>query len=149
MSPRKKDEHNHSNEKRQSKNLPCPSFDIFLAEFPKRLRKLRSERGLTQEQLGELLGLKEGSFGNYERGKSAPPLKCLFLMTEIFHVDLDYLLYGKDSIRLERENAMDSMKESTERIRKFMEKLHNILRENASLIDEAADGAVPPDKAQE
>ena len=37
--------------------------------FAERLRTLRRERGMTQEQLAKSAGLSKGAIGNYEAGK--------------------------------------------------------------------------------
>lgn len=40
--------------------------------FGKRLRSLREQQGLTQEQLAELSGLSDRQIRNYESGRQAP-----------------------------------------------------------------------------
>ena len=46
------------------------------------IRKLRKERRLTQEQLGEFAGVTYNYIGNLEYGKSDPPLGVLLGIAE-------------------------------------------------------------------
>lgn len=42
------------------------------------LKKRREERGLTQQQLGDMVGLKRTSISNIEGGEQKPPLHVLY-----------------------------------------------------------------------
>lgn len=64
--------------------------------FPERLRKLRKEAGLTQEQLGDLLGLDDSTISSYERDKSRPNHDVLKRLADLLHVSVDYLLGHTD-----------------------------------------------------
>lgn len=51
-----------------------------------RIKEYRTKRGLTQRELGEMIGVSDGSIGNYESGNQNPrkalvPLLCKALMT--------------------------------------------------------------------
>ena len=63
-----------------------------------RIKKLRKEKGLTQQQLGELLGVQKSAIAKYENGR-VPNLKkeTLTKLAEIFNVSPNYLL-GIDEI---------------------------------------------------
>jgi DNA-binding XRE family transcriptional regulator len=56
------------------------------AAFGKRLRTLRLERGLTQEQLAETADLHPTFISNVERGYSAPTLYTLLHLAEALDV---------------------------------------------------------------
>ncbi len=60
-----------------------------------RLKSLRKEKGLTQEQLGNFLNLTKVSICGYENGKRVPDLDTFQDITNIFNVSADYLL-GND-----------------------------------------------------
>ena len=62
--------------------------------FGKRLRVTRVDRGLTQESLGERLGLSAGTIRRYENGTFTPPLAVLLELRRTLKVSLDYLLAG-------------------------------------------------------
>lgn len=59
--------------------------------FAERIRELRLERGLTQEELGEIIGVKRFSIYSYEKGRACPEMKGLVALVEFFDVSIDYL----------------------------------------------------------
>jgi len=60
-----------------------------------RLKSLRREKGMTQEELGELLNVTKVSVCCYEKGTRVPSLETLEDLSNIFGVKTDYFL-GKD-----------------------------------------------------
>ena len=64
--------------------------------FSKRIKELRKEAGLTQQQLGDKLNVTKGSICSYENGTRMASIDILIQMCNIFRVDLDYLI-GTDS----------------------------------------------------
>ena len=64
-------------------------------DFGERLRKLRVARDLTQQQLGEKLGVVPSTIGKYEKVKdSYPSIEVLIKLSDFFSVSTDYLLKG-------------------------------------------------------
>ncbi len=57
-----------------------------------RIRTLRTERNLTQEQMALLLGISQKSIAAYESGAREPSPKVLITMARVFHVSTDFLL---------------------------------------------------------
>lgn len=67
--------------------------------FSERLRELREERGLNQEQLGEAIGgVSRGSISYYEKGERVPTIEVLGVISELFNVSADYLI-GRTDVR--------------------------------------------------
>ena len=64
--------------------------------FNKRLKKLRIDAGMTQQQLGDLINVTKVSICNYESGNRMPSIDTLIDISNLFKVDLDYLI-GTDS----------------------------------------------------
>ena len=62
-----------------------------MSGFSQRLRFLRTQRGLTQQQLAQALGVSKSSVNMYERGEREPGLETLAAMADLFEVDLDEL----------------------------------------------------------
>lgn len=56
------------------------------------IRALRKARALTQEQLAEALGVTVGAVYKWESGRSAPEVKLLMEMADLFGVSVDGLL---------------------------------------------------------
>lgn len=63
-----------------------------MATVNKNLKFLRTQKGLTQKQLAEKLGLKQAAIGAYEEERSTPPLASLLDISKIFGVNLDALV---------------------------------------------------------
>ncbi len=63
-----------------------------------RLKLLRGEQGLTQQQLAQRLGLSRGIIGNYEIDAREPDYRTLALFADYFGVSLDFLL-GRTQVR--------------------------------------------------
>ena len=59
---------------------------------PQRLKELRLENGMTQQQIASLLNIKQQSYTRYECGTGEPSLQTLIKLAEIFSVSTDYLL---------------------------------------------------------
>lgn len=60
--------------------------------FGQKLRTLRNEKHLTQQQLADLLGMTKGNISYYENDIKAPPSDIIVKISRIFHVTTDYLL---------------------------------------------------------
>ena len=65
---------------------------ILRGAIGKDLAKLRQERRLTKEQLGQVLCVSAGTISNYEKGVHLPDADKLIMLADYFHVSTDYLL---------------------------------------------------------
>ena len=69
--------------------------------FADRLKELRNESKLTQEELAIKLKMSKGAIGNYEAGFREPrKLEDLEAIADFFNVEIDYLL-GRTNTRPE------------------------------------------------
>ena len=57
-----------------------------------RLREVRKQKGLTQTELGELIGVGKSAICCYEKEIRNPTLEALLEMIHVFGVSADYLL---------------------------------------------------------
>lgn len=60
-----------------------------------RIADLRKQVGMSQEELGQRLGLSACAVGSYEQGRRKPSADILVSMAEELDVSVDYLLTGK------------------------------------------------------
>lgn len=60
-----------------------------------RIREERLKRGLTQEKLGELIGVSKVAISNYERGEEQPKMEKLSKLIEVLKLTPNYIL-GQD-----------------------------------------------------
>ena len=67
--------------------------------FSERLKQLRKEKNITQEELAKLLGVERSTVGKWESKMSIiPPADMLITISDLFNVTIDYLL-GKSAFR--------------------------------------------------
>lgn len=59
------------------------------------IAELRHERGITQEELGEMLGVSGKTVSRWERGTYMPDLSMIESLAEVFSVTADELIAGK------------------------------------------------------
>ena len=64
--------------------------------FAKRVKELRTQRRLSQVELGEVLGLTHKSISTIESGIRGTTIEKLILLAKFFDVSTDYLLGLKD-----------------------------------------------------
>ena len=73
-----------------------------MATFGERLKFLRDQKGVTQEDLAELLGVNKQTISGYERGVRRPAgetsLEVYEKLADYFNVDMMYLLGQSDMV---------------------------------------------------
>lgn len=60
-----------------------------------RIAALRRDRGLSQAELAQRLGISASAVGMYEQGRREPSVEMLVAMATEFRVSTDYLLTGR------------------------------------------------------
>lgn len=74
-----------------------------MANFASTIKHLRTERGITQEQLAAMLKVSRSTIGMYETGSREPDFETCEAIADIFNVDMDYLM-GRSNV--ERKNPI-------------------------------------------
>ncbi|UUV13626.1 XRE family transcriptional regulator [Clostridioides difficile] len=100
--------------------------------FQKRLKELRAEKNMTQEDVANKLNLTKSAYGYYEQGKTVPDAYMLSSLAEIFNVTTDYLLGRSivkndiDTVAAHRVNPhKDLPEEAQEQLNDYIEFLMN------------------------
>lgn len=113
----------------------------------KRIRQLRTEKKMTQKELGAILGVGKTTISQYESNTRKPDVETLKRLADYFCVSVDYLL-GRtdtqliasegDSAKLElkhllkedgvRYNGVPLLDEDKQNIEEFLELLLRISR---------------------
>ena len=57
-----------------------------------RIRSMRTDRGLSQQQIAELLNVKQNTYSQYEIGVLNYPLDVVVKLAEYYETSVDYLL---------------------------------------------------------
>lgn len=66
-----------------------------MMQIGKFIAQLRKEQGLTQDQLGQKLGVTNKTISRWETGAYLPPAEVLMAMSELFGVSVNELLSGR------------------------------------------------------
>lgn len=61
-----------------------------------RIKELRTERGLTQKQLAEKIGVKNYTVANWEQGRTVPAIEDLIELSDFFECSIDFLIGRTD-----------------------------------------------------
>lgn len=56
------------------------------------IRSLRIDRGLTQRQVGNYLGISQNTYSQYEIGVLKYPVDVLIKLADLYQVSIDYLV---------------------------------------------------------
>ena len=65
-------------------------------KFSKRLKTLRMEQGLSQNQLASKVKVSQAAIARWEAGLQIPNIEVAIMFAQYFGVSLDYLLGLKD-----------------------------------------------------
>ena len=83
------------------------------------IAELRKKQKLTQEQLGEKLGVTNKTVSRWETGTYLPPAEALLAMSELFGVSINELLSGKRLSEAEYKAAAEENLKQTVRTSSF------------------------------
>lgn len=66
-------------------------------EFFDRIKQLRKDKGLTQEEVASILDIPRETYRNYEKGYEIP-FKTLIAIADMYNTSIDYIL-GRTTIK--------------------------------------------------
>ena len=64
--------------------------------FKEHLREIRKNKGTTQRQVAESIGITERNYQYYESGGREPAMSTLIALADYFDVSIDYLVGRSD-----------------------------------------------------
>lgn len=102
--------------------------------FSNVLRSLRKNAGMSQEELGNKLGLAKSTISMYESGTREPSLEILEAIADTFNVDMNTLTDSKKSAEVSTE------------LQEYLEELKN--RSEMRMLFSLAKGATKEDVMQ-
>lgn len=71
-------------------------MEEYLKVFAQRLRALRIEKNLTQQELADMIGTVKSTISQYETCKREPVLSILIKLAKALDVDIPYLIGESD-----------------------------------------------------
>lgn len=72
-------------------NIITPLLEIFFMMF-ENIRNLREDNDLRQEQLADLLHIKQTTYSKYELGKINIPIEVFITLADFYDTSIDYLV---------------------------------------------------------
>ena len=79
-------------------------------EFNEKLQKLRKQKGLTQEELAEVLFVSRTAISKWESGRGYPNIDSLKAISKFFGVTIDELLSGDELLTIAEEDTKQKEK---------------------------------------
>ena len=61
-----------------------------------RLFELRTEKELSQRDIAKVFNVSQGTYNNWENGKTQPSIEQLISLASLFEVSVDYLIGNTD-----------------------------------------------------
>lgn len=78
------------------------------------LKKLRTENNLSQEKLGEKLGLSRQSISKWEQGNAVPDIENIMKLAKLYNVSVDSILNGEEDKKEETAKQEDMPEKNIE-----------------------------------
>ncbi len=57
-----------------------------------RIKNLREDRNLTQQEVANYLHIKQNTYSQYENGQRQLPVSCLIALANLYKTSTDYIL---------------------------------------------------------
>ena len=84
--------------------------DDLLIDFGKKLREARVKKGMTQQELADLIGTSKSVISGYENGKNDPARSVLLKLSKSLDVSLNYLMGWEEDTNIEQIEPINSIK---------------------------------------
>ena len=84
--------------------------DFKFMEFNEKLQELRKQKGLTQEELAEMLYVSRAAVSKWESGRGYPNIDSLKAISKFFSVSLDDLLSSDAVLTIAEEESREREK---------------------------------------
>ena len=72
-------------------------------QYIKRMRDLREDHDMTQQQVANYLGISQTMYARYERGANELPIRHLLALADLYEVTTDYILCRIDVLEIKKE----------------------------------------------
>lgn len=102
-----------------------------MAGFGERLRALREEKNMKQEDMAKIFGISRGAISKYENNEREPSIKLIEAFADYFGVTVDYI-FGRTDIRNGADNSTEeSGMVQNDAISPEQEKLERLMKNEA------------------
>ena len=73
--------------------------------YLEKIRALREDNDLTQQQIAQVLGTSQTMYARYERGENELPIRHLVVLCKFYNVSADYFLNTNPDIHRAQKKA--------------------------------------------
>ena len=83
--------------------MVCSLFDcpfVVLCYTNRRIREIREDHSLTQQNVADLLHIGQRTYADYESGKTRIPIDNIMILARFYDVSMDYIT-GASNIQSE------------------------------------------------
>jgi transcriptional regulator with XRE-family HTH domain len=80
-----------------NENIENNEIPVENLTFAVRIKKLRVNKGYSQKDIAEIIGVNYINYGRYERGLSRPSADTLTKLADAFGISIGYLLEGEQT----------------------------------------------------
>lgn len=96
--------------------------------FGEKLRKLRNDRKMTQEELAKRVGVSRATIAGYETKGKEPPYSTLIKIAKELNCSIDYLLKNnvEDNVNIEKNNYYSSVISKREDLQQLIKETENL-----------------------
>ena len=102
--------------------MDIQKIGVFLSE-------LRKEKNLTQDELGEQIGVTNKTVSRWENGNYLPPVEIIQILSKFYDVNINEILNG------ERINDSDYKKVSEENVKSALNRTNVIIRKQKKIMN--------------
>lgn len=74
-----------------------------------RIQYLRKQKGFSQEELADKVGVSRQSVSKWESEQSTPDLEKIIILSDIFDVTTDYILKGIEPVETDKSDMMKKL----------------------------------------
>lgn len=97
-----------------------------------RIKKIRKMQNLSQEDFGKPLNIAKSTISCYETGKRTPPIEVIEAISDIYNLDVNYIL-GNDHYEVAENSTEYGINMAIEEI-EFIKEIRNYTRVHNEII---------------
>jgi len=88
----------------------CQQKHSFMESFGKRIQDVRKRRGITQQYLGELIGVDKRVISKYEKDQTVPSVLVAKEIAKALDVSLDFLINSEKALFIDDHEVINLLK---------------------------------------
>ncbi len=115
---------------RDTRMAVSPEDRAFFKNLGQRIARLRKERGLTQVQLAEILGVSQQHMQSFEKGRRRVPVSALPILSKTLGVPVEELIGMK---------THESKRGPTPKLQRQLEQLQQLPRSKQRFVSQMLD----------